>query len=70
MDTSNELCYMTVGRLLEVLGQREVSSTELVSRSIERCRALNPRLNAVVTLVEQRALAEAAESDERRARRC
>lgn len=67
MDTSNALYYMTAGRLLEMLERREISSTELVRIFIDRCRALNPRLNAVVTLVEERALAEAAESDGRRA---
>jgi amidase len=68
MGIDNELCFMTASRLLDLLGRREVSSTELVRMFIERCRALNPRLNAVVTLAEERALAEAAESDRRRAR--
>jgi amidase len=68
MDANKELCFMSAGRLLELLKRREVSSTELVRMFIERCRALNPRLNAVVTLAEERALAEAAASDRRRLR--
>jgi amidase len=68
MDANNELCFMTTGRLLELLKRREVSSAELVRMFIERCRTFNPRLNAVVTLAEERARAEAAESDRRRAR--
>jgi amidase len=68
MDAGNELHFMSAGRLLALMNRREVSSVELVGLFIERCKALNPRLNAVVTLAEERALAEAAESDRRRAR--
>src|SRR5579871_1559422 len=67
MDLHQELCYATAGQLLDLLKRREVSSTELARMFIDRCRALNPRLNAVVTLVEERALAEAEASDRRRA---
>jgi amidase len=68
MDAGNDLHFMTAGRLLAMMNRREVSCVELVGLFIERCKALNPRLNAVVTLAEQRALEEAAESDRRRAR--
>ena len=59
---------MTASRLLGLMNRREVSSVQLVRLFIERCRTLNPRINAVVTLVEERALSEAAESDRRRSR--
>ena len=68
MDVSNDLCFMTASRLLGLMNRREVSSVQLVRLFIERCRTLNPRINAVVTLVEERALSEAAESDRRRSR--
>jgi Asp-tRNA(Asn)/Glu-tRNA(Gln) amidotransferase A subunit family amidase len=57
---------MTATRLLELLDRREVSAVQLARLFIERCRMLNPRINAVVTLAQERALAEAAESDRRR----
>lgn len=68
MTAGDQLCFMTAGRLLHLMERRETSSAELVRLCLDRCRALNPRINAVVTLVEERALAEAAESDRRRAR--
>lgn len=64
----SELHYMTACGLLDLMKRREVSCVELVRMFIERCAALNPRINAVVTIAEQRALAEAAESDRRLAR--
>jgi amidase len=68
MDAKHELHFMSAGRLLDLMDRREVSAVELVRLFIGRCQALNPRLNAVVTLAAERALAEAAESDRRRAR--
>jgi amidase len=68
-DTGKQLCFRTAVQLLDLLERREISSVELVRLYLERCRTLNPKINAVVTLVEERALAEAAESDRRRSRR-
>jgi amidase len=65
MDASNEVCFMTATRLLELLDRREVSAVQL-ARLFIGCRMLNPRINAVVTLAQERVLAEAAESDRRR----
>ncbi len=69
MENKAGLHFMTAGRLLALMERREISSADLVRLFIERCNALNPRLNAVVTLAEERALAEAADSDRRRVRR-
>jgi amidase len=68
MGSDGQLHFMTVDQLLKLLERREISSVELVRLFLDRCRALNPKINAVVTLVEERALAEAADSDRRRAR--
>jgi amidase len=48
-----------------MLRSRQVSSAELVSAFIERIESLNGPLNAVVTLVEERAAEEADEADRR-----
>ena len=42
---------------------RELSCVEVVSTHLERIRAVNSRLNAVVTLAEERALDEARDGD-------
>jgi amidase len=46
----------------------EVSSVELTTRMLARIRALNPRLNAIVTLTADAALARAEAADAARAR--
>jgi amidase len=65
MGIADELCFAPAGRLVSLLRAREVSSEELVSAFLERIETHNHRLNAVVTLVEERALEEAEESDRR-----
>jgi len=61
----DELYFAPAHKLLSMLLAREVSSTELTRAFYERIGKVNPRLNAIVTLCEERALREAAESDRR-----
>jgi amidase len=63
-----ELCYRTAREQAELLRRREVSAREVVAAHLERIERVNPALNAIVTLVPERALAEAAAADERLAR--
>jgi amidase len=63
MPVSDELYFAPARKLLSMLRAREVSSTEITRTIYERIREINPRLNAIVTLCEERALKEAAESD-------
>ncbi|MGH7249238.1 MAG: amidase, partial [Pseudomonadota bacterium] len=65
MPSNNELFFAPAHRLAAMLRGRQLSSTEMVSAFLERIEALNPKLNAIVTLVEERAIKEAAESDRR-----
>jgi Asp-tRNA(Asn)/Glu-tRNA(Gln) amidotransferase A subunit family amidase len=58
-----ELYFAPACRLLSMLAAREISSAELTRAFYDRIRKVNPRLNAIVTLCEERALKEAAESD-------
>jgi amidase len=65
MAFSEELYFAPAHKLVSILRAREVSSTELTLAFYDRLRKVNPRLNAIVTLCEERALKEAAESDRR-----
>jgi amidase len=65
MAFADELSFAPARKLIAMLHAREVSSTELTRAAYERIRRINPKLNAVVTLCEERALKEAAESDRR-----
>jgi aspartyl-tRNA(Asn)/glutamyl-tRNA(Gln) amidotransferase subunit A len=56
----------TVSELSAALAAKKISSVELTKLFIARTKALNPRLNAFITLDEDRSLAQARVADERR----
>jgi Asp-tRNA(Asn)/Glu-tRNA(Gln) amidotransferase A subunit family amidase len=58
-----ELAFWPVTALAPLLQKREVSSTELTKMYLERLKKYNPKLNCVVTLTEDLALAQAAQAD-------
>jgi amidase len=49
--------------LRDAVAARELSATEVVSAHLERIEQVNPRVNAIVTIVPERALADAAALD-------
>jgi amidase len=69
MAFSEDLFFAPAHKLVAMLRAREVSSTELVAEFLERIESVNHRLNAVVTLAEERAAREAEHSDRRLARK-
>ena len=56
----------TVTELSGALAQKKVSSVELARLYLDRIKALNGKLNAFITVDEERSLAEARVADERR----
>ncbi|WP_202918103.1 amidase [Streptomyces cavernae] len=59
------LCFWTATELAAAIGRREVSAREVVTAHLEQIERVNPAVNAIVTLVAERALEEAAKADER-----
>jgi len=64
---SDDLAFRTATQLLDGLARREFSSVELLQHHLQRVERLNTRLNAIVTLDAERALARAAAADAARA---
>ncbi|WP_433179333.1 amidase [Actinoallomurus sp. CA-150999] len=62
-----ELHYLTALELRRLLDRREVSAREVVTAHLERIERVNPAVNAIVTLVADRALDDAAAADARTA---
>jgi len=62
------LHYQSAAELAGRVRAGELSARELVELHLDRIEAVNPKLNAIVTLVPERALAWAAEADEYQAR--
>src|SRR5512138_2642446 len=60
---SNELCFSTAVELARRIRAREISVTEVVRAHLAQIERVNPRVNAIVTLTAERALAEAREKD-------
>ena len=63
-----DLCGRTAVELAELVRSGNLSARELLAAHLERIEAVNPGLNAIVTLVPERAMDWAAEADERQAR--
>ena len=63
-----DLDFASAGEVARAIRRSDVSSVELTTRTVERIKRYNPRLNAIVTLTEDAALARARAADEARAR--
>ena len=59
---SNELIYSDATKLAELIRKREASPVEVVQAHLDRIEAVNPKVNAVVTLAGS-ALADAKEAE-------
>jgi len=60
----DDLAFYSVRQLAELVRTRQISSVELTRFFLARLKEHGPRLAAVITLLEARALAEAREADE------
>ncbi len=60
--------YSTAREMAAAVAGKEISARELLDLHLDRVAAVNPAVNAVVSLDEERARAGAAEADERLAR--
>lgn len=61
------LCNLTATELVARIKRKEVSAREVMSAHLARIERVNPRVNAIVTLVADRAMAAAKAADERQA---
>jgi amidase len=60
---NNDLCFQTATELARRIRAREISVTEVVQAHLARIERVNPKVNAIVTLTAERALAEARSKD-------
>jgi amidase len=64
----NDLCRLSATELLRLMRSKEVSAREVTAAHLAQIERLNPRLNAIVTLHADEALAAAQRADEAHAR--
>ncbi len=58
-----EICFFSACELADLIAKRELSCREVVQAHLNRIEAVNPSLNAIVTLVAERALDQALRQD-------
>jgi amidase len=61
--TGHELCQMSATELAARLARKDVSAREVMTAHLAQIERLNPRLNAIVTLVAEQAMDGAARAD-------
>ncbi len=66
--SGNDLCEMTATELADRLRRKQVSAREVMTAHLSQIERINPRVNAIVTLVADQAMAAAAKADEAMAR--
>jgi len=59
----NDLCGMSAVELVARIRRKEVSAREVMTAHLARIERVNPQVNAIVTLVPERAMAAAAAAD-------
>jgi amidase len=61
---SADLCFLPAVELARLIRRREVSCTELMHAHIAQIERVNPRVNAIVTLLPEQALSAARAADD------
>ena len=65
----SDLCEMSAVDLARRLARKEVSAREVMTAHLAQIERVNPKVNAIVTLVADQAMANAAKADEAIVRR-
>ncbi len=61
--SASELCFLTATELAGRIRRREVSCREALEAHLEQIERINPQVNAIVTLVAERAIDQARRAD-------
>jgi aspartyl-tRNA(Asn)/glutamyl-tRNA(Gln) amidotransferase subunit A len=62
--TNHDIYYLSIEELQHRIRSRDVSSTHIVERCLERIETLNPRLNTFAAILKDKALDQARQADE------
>ena len=66
--SQEELCYFGAAQLAAAIRSRQISARDVMAAHLAQIERVNPKVNAIVTLVAERAMADAARADEAHAR--
>ncbi len=65
---SDDLCFLTATELAKLLRAKQVSATEVMTAHLKRIDRLNPAINAIISMVPERALKAAHAADQQYAK--
>src|SRR5687767_8081502 len=68
VEVPDELCDLSAIELAARMRRKDLSAREVMTAHLARIERVNPKVNAIVTLVAERAMADAARADEAQAR--
>ena len=60
---TTDLCFLPAIELARLLRDKEISAREVLSAHLQQIERVNSKVNAIVTLVAEQALAEADRAD-------
>ncbi len=66
--SAGELCDLSAVELAARIRRKDVSARQVMAAHLARIERINPKVNAIVTLVAERAMADAGHADEQTAR--
>jgi amidase len=68
-DAAPAVCFMSAIEMARLIRTRKLSAREALAAHLKQIERVNPKVNAIVTLVAEMAAADAAKADEAQARR-
>jgi amidase len=68
MSVTTELCFMTATEMAQRIRRRELSAVEVMEAHLNQIEQVNPKVNAIITLLPERAMEGARAADEALAR--
>jgi amidase len=67
-DTPPDICFLTATEMSRLVRRKKLSAREIVAAHLKQIDRVNPKVNAIVTLVAERAVENARHADEMQAR--
>jgi amidase len=66
-DSSSDLCFTSAVEMARLIRAKKLSAREALAAHLKQIERINPKVNAIVTLVAEKAMAAAAKADEMQA---
>src|SRR6266480_4402872 len=61
---ADDICFLSATEMVRKIRRKEISAREVMTAHLRQIERVNPKVNAIVTLVADRAMADAAKADD------